>query len=95
MHQIAAISQQESETDKSGHPVGWKSSNMHAVVAATEDLFQFILSDKGSRVRVFLVKDIIKAADVFLQGEVFGCLSDDKPQSKEQLSSRVCLDLIS
>ncbi|KAL3500262.1 hypothetical protein ACH5RR_039355 [Cinchona calisaya] len=89
---IAAISEQASETDvvspaldyKSGHSMGWKSFDMPAVVAATEDLFQFILSDKGSRVRVFLVKDLIKAADVFLQDGVFGCSFYENPQANEQ-----------
>ncbi|MCD7461996.1 hypothetical protein HAX54_047530 [Datura stramonium] len=43
--------------------IHWGSFDIRAVVSATEDLFQFILSDKGSRVRVFLVRDIVKAAD--------------------------------
>ncbi|CDP17726.1 unnamed protein product [Coffea canephora] len=88
---IVAISEQAAEADglapalddKSGHPMGWKSFDMRAVVAATEDLFQFILSDKGSRVRVFLVRDLLQAYDVFLQDEVFGCLCGN-PQAKEQ-----------
>ncbi|XP_071918183.1 uncharacterized protein [Coffea arabica] len=89
--QIVAISEQAAEADglapalddKSGHPMGWKSFDMRAVVAATEDLFQFVLSDKGSRVRVFLVRDLVQAYDVFLQDEVFGCLCGN-PQAKEQ-----------
>ena len=98
MYQIVAISEQAAEADglapalddKSGHPMGWKSFDMRAVVAATEDLFQFILSDKGSRVRVFLVRDLLQAYDVFLQDEVFGCLCGN-PQAKEQAPAQVCL----
>ncbi|CAI9094754.1 OLC1v1030543C1 [Oldenlandia corymbosa var. corymbosa] len=67
---IAAISQQASETaDDSPTLIEWKSFNMRAVVAATEDLFEFILSDNGSRIRVYIVKDMIKAADGFLKDE--------------------------
>ncbi|KAG8381953.1 hypothetical protein BUALT_Bualt05G0026200 [Buddleja alternifolia] len=75
---IVAISQQTSESDETSsnpqettsNPMGWKSFNMRAVVAATEDLLQFILSNKGSRVRVFLIRDILKAADTFLEHEL-------------------------
>ncbi|KAL7150651.1 hypothetical protein ABFS83_05G128200 [Erythranthe nasuta] len=83
---IAAISgQADSETDgassksqeNSTDPLGWKSFDMHAVVSATEDLFQFILSKKGSRVRVFLLRDILEAADTFLEQEVVSCFSDE------------------
>ncbi|KAK4364887.1 hypothetical protein RND71_016245 [Anisodus tanguticus] len=82
---IAAISQQASETEgeiqKSyTDPLG--SFDIRAVVSATEDLFQFILSDKGSRVRVFLVRDIIKAADVFYQDEVLNNLLDEKLRAR-------------
>ncbi|KAK4338049.1 hypothetical protein RND71_042536 [Anisodus tanguticus] len=82
---IAAISQQacetEGETQKSYmDPLG--SFDIRAVVSATEDLFQFILSDKGSRVRVFLVRDIIKAADVFYQDEVLNNLLDEKLRAR-------------
>lgn len=88
---IVAISEEAAEADgvspaldvKSGHPMGWKSFDMRAVVAAAEDLFQFILSDKGSRVRVFLVTDLLKAFDAFLQDEVFGCLHGNR-QAREQ-----------
>lgn len=63
---------------------------MPAVVAATEDLFTFILSEKGSRVRVFLVRDIIAAVDVFLQDEVLNGLFSEKPQPRNRLKSEVC-----
>ncbi|KZV23955.1 hypothetical protein F511_26657, partial [Dorcoceras hygrometricum] len=74
---IVAISEQASlvnETSKpqevSSSPLGWKSFDIRAVVSATEDLFHFILSKKGSRVRVFLIRDILKAADTFLEDGV-------------------------
>ncbi|KAL0447584.1 UNVERIFIED_CONTAM: hypothetical protein Slati_1886300 [Sesamum latifolium] len=99
---IVAISEQtsgtngaSSEPQEDSNPLGWKSFNMRAVVAATEDLFQFILSRKGSRVRVFLIRDILKAADTFLEQEVVSRFSDEKvegakPESEgEAMLSRV------
>ncbi|KAG5540793.1 hypothetical protein RHGRI_020880 [Rhododendron griersonianum] len=88
---IAAIAEQASESaseatkpeDKSSNPLGWKSFDMRAVVSATEDVFQFILSDKGLRVRIFLARDIIKAADIFLQDEVVEWIFNDKAQSRD------------
>ncbi|OIT38207.1 PREDICTED: uncharacterized protein LOC109239715 [Nicotiana attenuata] len=82
---IAAISQQASETEGEtqesySNPLG--SFDIRAVVSATEDLLQFILSDKGSRVRVFLVRDIVKAADVFYQDEVLNNLLDEKLRAR-------------
>jgi len=60
---------------------------MHSVIAATEDLFDFILSRKGWRVRVFLVQDIVKASDAFLQEATFpyifekvGTIGDINPE---------------
>ncbi|KAB2024973.1 hypothetical protein ERO13_D06G105800v2 [Gossypium hirsutum] len=75
---VAAISEQASEeppeSEENDSPLsGWKSFDMHAVVDATEDLLLFILSEKGLMVRVFLLRDIIRAADIFLHDEVFGC----------------------
>ncbi|KAJ4962898.1 hypothetical protein NE237_022837 [Protea cynaroides] len=70
---IAAISEQASESEVPPNNTAanasnsWKSFNMRAVVAATEDLFHFILSNKGQRVRIFLVRDIMRAADIFLK----------------------------
>lgn len=89
LFQIMAISEQASETNKttsksketSSNPLGWKSFNMEAVVAASEDIFQFILSKKGSRVRVFIIRDIIRAADTFLEEEVVSCFSGEKFQT--------------
>ncbi|XP_059275294.1 uncharacterized protein LOC132029906 [Lycium ferocissimum] len=82
---IAAISQQASETEGENQesysdPLG--SFDIRAVVSATEDLFQFILSDKGSRVRVFLIRDIVNAADVFYQDEVLDNLLDEKLRAR-------------
>ncbi|KAM0967988.1 hypothetical protein ACFX1X_016714 [Malus domestica] len=60
---------------------------MHSVVAATEDRFHFILSKKGKRVRVFLVRDIIAAAYAFLDDEVVGRMFNEKPESRVSLES--------
>ncbi|KAF5743379.1 hypothetical protein HS088_TW09G01447 [Tripterygium wilfordii] len=87
---ITAISEQASdsgqETPNNGedtsNPLEWKSFDMRAVVGATEDLLQFILSQKGQRVRVFLLRDIIKAADVFLQDEVIGSFFNENPEAR-------------
>ncbi|KAK4491040.1 hypothetical protein RD792_001761 [Penstemon davidsonii] len=84
---IVAISQQASETDgSSSNRLGWKSFDMRAVVAATEDLFQFILSKKGSRVRVFLIRDVLLAADTFLEDEVVSSLFNENIEATESKS---------
>ncbi|KAH7574005.1 hypothetical protein JRO89_XS03G0238700 [Xanthoceras sorbifolium] len=88
---IAAISEQSAESteelpnseEKFSSILGWKSFDMRAVVAATEDLLLFILSEKGQRVRVFLLRDIITAADAVLLDEVLGCNLDDKFEIRE------------
>ncbi|CAN1184915.1 Uncharacterized protein sll0005 [Linum perenne] len=90
---MAAISEQSpSESDDgeavnskqdSSNPLGWKSFDMRAVVSATEDLLLFVLSEKGSRVRVFLLRDIVKAADAFLEDEVLGDILDKRPYQEE------------
>ncbi|KAL6611315.1 hypothetical protein ACP70R_039243 [Stipagrostis hirtigluma subsp. patula] len=88
---ISAISEQSSESDKSGYATGenangsseWRSFDMHSVVAATEDLFHFILSRKGWRVRVFLVQDIVKASDAFLQEATFPYIFDKEGRMGE------------
>ncbi|XP_040968935.1 uncharacterized protein slr1919 isoform X1 [Gossypium hirsutum] len=92
---IAAISEQASESseeppkseEKGSHPLGWKSFDMHAVVAATEDLLLFILSEKGQIVRVFLLRDIIRAADIFLQDEVMGRRLDAESKARKTSES--------
>jgi aarF domain-containing kinase len=87
LFQVAAISEQASDLtgdpnpEKSSSPV-WKSFDMHAVVDSTEDLLLFILSEKGHRVRLFLLRDIVEAADVFLQDEVIDCALNWKPQDQ-------------
>ncbi|KAL9338659.1 hypothetical protein Peur_067674 [Populus x canadensis] len=91
-----AISEQASDSTEespdsegnSSDPLGWKSFDMRSVVNATEDLLLFILSEKGGRVRVFLLRDVIKAADVFLQDEVAGVLNE-KPEAREASDSEV------
>lgn len=89
MHQIAAILETDKPDGKSSLGGGGRAINMHAVVSATEDLFEFILSDKGYRVRVFLVKDIITAANIFLRDEIL--LHDDWSAAEKQLNLEVCL----
>ncbi|THU64612.1 hypothetical protein C4D60_Mb01t28300 [Musa balbisiana] len=79
---IAAISEQSSESANET-PLTWKTFDMHSVVAATEDLFCFILSEKGWRVRVFLIQDIVKAADAFLEEEALPCIFN-KQEAKER-----------
>lgn len=94
--QVAAISEQASESVKESpdseestpNPLRRKSFDMHAVVAATEDLLHFILSEKGHRVRVFLVRDIIGAADAFFQDEV-GCMFNENLEARDTLDSEV------
>lgn len=80
---ITAISEENPNAGEgSSNPLGWKSFNMRAVVSATEDLFQFILSEKGLRVRVFLLRDIIQVADTFLQDEILGGIIDNDVQTE-------------
>ncbi|XP_051129415.1 uncharacterized protein LOC127250269 [Andrographis paniculata] len=90
---VAAISHQGSEADgasskpeRTSDPLGWRSFNMNSVAAATEDLFKFILSKKGSRVRVFLIRDIIAAADTFLDHEVISCFAEENLKAGKQQS---------
>ncbi|KAE9603681.1 putative cadmium-transporting ATPase [Lupinus albus] len=88
---IAAISEQASEligdpsSEKLSSPSVWKLFDMPAVVDSTEDLLLFILSDKGLRVRLFLLRDILEAADAFLQDEVINCVLKDKPEGQRRL----------
>ncbi|XP_014502269.1 uncharacterized protein LOC106762737 isoform X2 [Vigna radiata var. radiata] len=88
---VAAISEQASEitgdpsSEKFSSSSVWKLFDMHAVVDSTEDLLLFILSDKGLRVRLFLLRDIIEAADVFLQNEVIDCALDENPRGQRKL----------
>ncbi|VFQ68802.1 unnamed protein product [Cuscuta campestris] len=88
---VTAISQQIAAADgeaqhNDSNPLEL-SFDMRAVVSATEDLFTFILSEKGSRVRAFLIRDIINAADAFLQDEIIHDLFSEKPQSRNRLKS--------
>ncbi|GAB2209287.1 hypothetical protein Droror1_Dr00026497 [Drosera rotundifolia] len=75
---VEAISEEASELvgdspssqQGSANTFGWKSFDTKAVVGATEDLLLFILSEKGLRVRLFILRDVLKAADVFLDDEI-------------------------
>jgi hypothetical protein len=95
LFQVAAISEQASELtedpnpEKFSSPSVWKSFDMHAVVDSTEDLLLFILSEKGQRVRVFLLRDIVEAADVFLQDEVIDCALNGNRQDQRILRFEV------
>lgn len=97
--QVAAISEQASESatepstseENSSNAKSWKSFDMRAVVASTEDLLQFILSEKGLRVRIFILRDIIKAADAFLQDEVVGRMLNEKLEATGKSDSEVSL----
>lgn len=93
--QIVAISDQASESsgepssmeDNNQSPLGWKSFDMYAVVSATEDLLEFILSKKGQRVRVFLLRDIVEAADAFLDDKVVDGIFNGRINTRK---SEVC-----
>lgn len=91
LFQVAAISEQASEQtgdpspEKISSPSLWKLFDMHAVVDSTEDIFNFILSEKGHRVRLFLLRDIVEAADVFLQDEVIDFPLNERPQGQRIL----------
>lgn len=96
LFQIAAISEQASEEitnseENFSQRLGWKSFDMRAVVAATEDLLLFILSEKGQMVRVFLLRDIIRAADTFVRDEVFGCILEKKNEARLTPETEVCV----
>ncbi|XP_062097842.1 uncharacterized protein LOC133803744 [Humulus lupulus] len=88
---IAAISEQASASadeppdldETTRNRLGWKSFDMHSVVSATEDLLLFILSRKGQRVRIFLLRDIIEAADAFMDDEVVGCMLNDTLRTRD------------
>lgn len=102
--QIAAISEQSSQSgtderekenenvkkdnSQSGSTQGWKSFDMRSVVASTEELFRFILSEKGWRVRVFLIQDIINASDAFLQEAAYPCFFEK--EHVQELDPEVC-----
>lgn len=88
---VAAISEQASDitgdprSEKFSSSSVWKLFDMDAVVDSTEDLLLFILSDKGIRVRLFLLRDIVEAANVFLHDEVIDCALNEDPQGQRTL----------
>ena len=101
LFQIAAISEEASDSDGenadsaigSSVPFRWKSFDMRSVVAATEDLLLFILSEKGLRVRQYLVRDILKAVDALLQEDLVACIFDGCSIEMNTSISEVCLVL--
>ncbi|XP_074560730.1 uncharacterized protein LOC141816906 [Curcuma longa] len=75
---ISAISEQSAETENEATLLQ-KGFDMRSVVASTEDLLNFVLSEKGWRVRVFLVQDILKAADTFIEEAAgLSCMFDSQ-----------------
>ena len=64
---------------------------MRSVVAATEDLFLFILSEKGSRVRMHLTRDVLKAIDAFLKEAVGAQNSSEDSTSEVNIENRLIL----
>ncbi|XP_078162732.1 protein kinase superfamily protein isoform X3 [Carex rostrata] len=107
---IAAISEQSSQsrTDEgekenennegknshSGKTQGWKSFDMRSVVASTEEFFRFILSEKGWRVRVFLIQDIIKASDAFLQEAASPCFFEKEHLQESDLERNAMISRV-
>ncbi|KAI3812636.1 hypothetical protein L1987_17347 [Smallanthus sonchifolius] len=91
---VAAISEQSSnksgkddDAKKPSSTLEGDSFDMHAVVAATEDLLKFMLSDKAFRVRLFIIRDIIKVADIFLQDQVTSCMFDENLEPRFTMES--------
>lgn len=96
---VMAIAEQTSVTDKDAQGnwsqndvdstavKGWTLSfDMRAVAASTVDLFDFIFSGRGERVRIRLVQDIVKALDVFLQKEIFCYLCPERGETNKNRS---------
>ena len=50
----------------------WGFFDIRTVISATSDLFEFILSEDGYRVRVWLVKDIVEAFNILFDHAVQG-----------------------
>ena len=50
----------------------WGFFDIRTVISATSDLFDFILSEDGYRVRVWLVKDIVEAFNILFDHAVQG-----------------------
>ncbi|PKA52873.1 putative aarF domain-containing protein kinase [Apostasia shenzhenica] len=91
---VAAISEPSTETasefdsaSRATYGHGWKSFDMHSVVAATEDLLCFVLSVKGQLVRLFLIRDILKVTDAFLQGGALPCVDLTQETVKSNLET--------
>ncbi|KAH9304656.1 hypothetical protein KI387_009060, partial [Taxus chinensis] len=90
---VMAIAEQTSATDKDAQSQNNLDSteagecvlsfDMRAVAASTVDLFDFIFSGKGERIRIFLIQDIVNAVDTFLQQEIFSYLYPERSESAE------------
>ncbi|XP_024528340.1 uncharacterized protein LOC9630964 [Selaginella moellendorffii] len=63
---VVAISQDSTPTKQSR----LQSFDMRAVASAADDLLAYILSDKGIRVRILLVKDIVKALNALIKESI-------------------------
>lgn len=59
------------------------SFDMRAVATSTVDLLEFIFSGKGERVRVFLIQDIVSAADSFFQQEIINQFNLERIEADE------------
>lgn len=65
---------------------------MRSVVAATEDLLIFILSEKGRRVRLHLTRDVLQTVDAFLQDAVVAQNSYEDFNERKRSTSEVTAD---
>lgn len=98
--QVAAISEEAfdpaeqhlNSKQDSSNPLRWKSFNMRSVVAATEDLLIFILSEKGRRVRLHLTRDVLQTVDAFLQDAVVAQNSYEDFNERKRSTSEVTAD---
>ncbi|EFJ34697.1 hypothetical protein SELMODRAFT_166503 [Selaginella moellendorffii] len=83
---VVAISQDSTPTKQSR----LQSFDMRAVASAADDLLAYILSDKGIRVRILLVKDIVKALNALIKESIleFYGLENQRSNGKN-LKSRV------
>eukprot|EP00250_Pteridium_aquilinum_P014011 c21720_g1_i1 orf=410-2845(-) len=66
----------------------WGTFDTRTVVSATSDLFEFILSEDGYRVRVLLVQDIVRWFNTFLDEALWTCIYP-RDSSKHSEPSRV------
>jgi aarF domain-containing kinase len=67
----------------------WGFFDMRTVISATSDLFEFILSEEGYRVRVWLVKDIVEAFYIFLDQAAQGSNGDHNSSMGSEKSENI------